>query len=195
LGITAPGWIVTDNIETIPILHSIRLRLEPLRATHADDLFSSFCNPALYDWISTPLPETAAALAKSWTCSGDNGPFHYNACFGLDWAVVRDTDNRAIGKFDADFDDCGRAINLGFVFEQAVWGQGYASEAVHTLLAEFDRCAISEVRAYVTKGNLASMRVLERTGFQFVRIIPDNDIIKGQLFDDLEYVRKKIIDM
>jgi [ribosomal protein S5]-alanine N-acetyltransferase len=195
LGITAPGWIVIDTIETMPILHSIRLRLEPLRATHADDLFLSFCNPSVYDWISTQLPETAEVLAKSWTCSGDNGPFYYDACFGLDWAVVRNADNRVIGKFDADFDDCGRAINLGFVFEQDVWGQGYASEAIRRLLTEFDRCAISEVRAYVTKGNLASMRVLERTGFQFIRIIPDNDIIKGQLFDDLEYVRKKIIDM
>jgi RimJ/RimL family protein N-acetyltransferase len=179
-----------DTVEAMPVLRGTRLRLEPLRAVHASDLFFSFCNPALYEWISTPLPETVEALANSWICSGDHGPFHYDACFGLDWAVVRNADNQVIGKFDADFDDCGRAINVGFVFEQNVWGQGFASEAVRTLITEFDRCAIKEARAYVTKGNLGSGRVLERAGFEFVRIIPDNDMIRGQLFDDLEYVRR-----
>jgi [ribosomal protein S5]-alanine N-acetyltransferase len=179
-------------VQEMEILNSSRLRIEPLRAAHAQSLFLGFSDPALYEWISTPRPETPQALAQSWTCSGDNGPFHYDACFGLDWAVIRCADNKVIGKFDADFDDCGRAINLGFVFQQDAWGQGFAGEATRALLHEFDRCAISEVRAYVTKGNLASGRVLERSGFQFERIIPDNDMIRGQLFDDLEYVRRAV---
>jgi [ribosomal protein S5]-alanine N-acetyltransferase len=129
-------------------------------------------------------------LAQSWTCSGDNGPFHYDACSGLDSAAVLTAENKVIGKFGADFDNYRRVVNLGFVIQQDAWGQGYATEAVRALADEFETRAITEIRAYVTKGNLASGCVLERAGFQFERIVPDHDLIRGQLFDDLEYVRQ-----
>jgi RimJ/RimL family protein N-acetyltransferase len=46
-----------------------------------------------------------------------------------------------------------------------------------------------EQRAYVTRGNHASVRVLEKARFRFTHIIPDNDVIRDQKFDDLKFVR------
>jgi [ribosomal protein S5]-alanine N-acetyltransferase len=177
------------RLKKIGPIQSARLRLEPLRAEHAEGLFAGFSDPALYEWISTPRPETIAALANSWVCSGDHGPFYWEDFFGLDWAVIRTQDNTTIGKFDADFATDGRAINLGYVLQRTAWGKGYGVEAVGALLAELDFIGVYEIRAYVTKGNTASVRLLERLGFRAERILPDNDTIRGQLFDDIEFVR------
>lgn len=38
-------------------------------------------------------------------------------------------------------------------------------------------------------GNQASAQVLKKAGFSLNRIIPDNDTIRGVLFDDEEYIR------
>jgi hypothetical protein len=42
----------------------------------------------------------------------------------------------------------------------------------------------------VTLGNEASERVLSKSGFIRGRVIVDNDTIRGQKHDDVEYVRK-----
>jgi len=42
----------------------------------------------------------------------------------------------------------------------------------------------------VTVGNQASGRLLQRIGFQFTRILPGNDVIRGMVMDDEEYVRR-----
>jgi [ribosomal protein S5]-alanine N-acetyltransferase len=176
------------KVQNLGVLYSNRLKLEPLRAHHSADLFPGFNDPGLYEWISTPQPQTAQALADSWTCSGDNGPFFYNNNFGLDWAAIRMDGNQAIGKLDADFDVNGRVVNLGYVLRQDAWGHGLGREAVGALVGAFVACGVTEIYAYVTKGNVASERLLNGLGFHRQRVIPDNDLIKGQLFDDIEFV-------
>lgn len=59
---------------------------------------------------------------------------------------------------------------LAFFIDSDHWGQGYASEAVTGLLQGV--WAGLTLHAVVIRDNVASRRVLERTGFRFVRINP-----------------------
>ncbi len=80
------------------------------------------------------------------------------------------------------------ASNVGYIFGSAFWGQGLASEAVVALTSYLLGRGVTSLIATVTAGNAASARVLARAGYQFVRVLPDNDCIRGVLHDDEEYV-------
>jgi ribosomal-protein-alanine N-acetyltransferase len=59
--------------------------------------------------------------------------------------------------------------DLGYRFMQSAWGQGYATEAAIACLAfGFNTCQLSHIAAMAHQENLASIRVLEKAGMQFI---------------------------
>jgi RimJ/RimL family protein N-acetyltransferase len=63
-------------------------------------------------------------------------------------------------------------VDLGFAFLPAHRAQGYALESVRAVLDHArDDCGISRLVAIVAPGNLRSIRLLERVGFDFERAI------------------------
>lgn len=67
-------------------------------------------------------------------------------------------------------------LSLGYKFTPNVWGKGYATEFVngiieHTVL----HGNITEIIARTHPENIASIRVLEKTGFIYLEIYDDND--------------------
>jgi ribosomal-protein-alanine N-acetyltransferase len=164
------------------------LRIEPIEARHAPLLFDGMRAPALYEWISMEPPASVEALARRW---GLNLPRlrAQSDCFWPAWAVQRKTDGAWIGELDAEVMSDGVATNVGYFFLPAYWGRGHASEAVGGLCDHLARHGVVEQRAAVTDGNRASERVLERAGFVRTRILPGNDVIRGVVYDDVEFVR------
>jgi RimJ/RimL family protein N-acetyltransferase len=104
--------------------------------------------------------------------------------------VRRASDGCHIGKLDAEVARNDVATNVGYIVFLPFWNQGYATEAVRALAAHLERQGVVEQRALVTLGNDASARVLINSGFVRTRLIPDNDTIRGEKYDDVEYVRK-----
>jgi [ribosomal protein S5]-alanine N-acetyltransferase len=60
---------------------------------------------------------------------------------------------------------------------------------VRAIAAHPERHGVVEQRALVTLGNEASARVMIKAGFVRTRIIADNDTIRGQNCDDIEFAR------
>jgi RimJ/RimL family protein N-acetyltransferase len=63
-------------------------------------------------------------------------------------------------------------VDLGFAFLPRFWGRGYASEAAAAVL-EYGRSAfgLKRVVAVTAPDNHASIRVLEKLGFRFERMV------------------------
>ncbi len=57
--------------------------------------------------------------------------------------------------------------DLGYAFLPAFWSKGYALEAARAVLEDAKR---ERVLAIVSQGNAASIRLLEKLGFGFVRL-------------------------
>jgi [ribosomal protein S5]-alanine N-acetyltransferase len=58
---------------------------------------------------------------------------------------------------------------LGYWFDRAVWGLGYATEATRAIVKfAFDEIVLSRLRAGHASDNAVSARVLQRLGFQSV---------------------------
>lgn len=59
---------------------------------------------------------------------------------------------------------------IGYILKGEVWGKGLATEAARALVAfGFERLGLNEVFATVDDDNSASIRVLEKAGFKFLR--------------------------
>ncbi|MBC7542199.1 MAG: GNAT family N-acetyltransferase [Candidatus Sericytochromatia bacterium] len=169
-------------------LATIRLQLEPMTAAHADALFAPLQDAAIYDWISAKAPGSAEILRRHWgrnecrlSPDGDEA--------WLNWAVRRTSDGAYVGTVDVNVDDAKTATNVGYTFFPAYWGQGLATEAVVAVVNHLIGRGILRLVATVTVGNAASRRVLAKAGFTFTRVLTDNDMIRGVVHDDDEYVR------
>jgi [ribosomal protein S5]-alanine N-acetyltransferase len=92
------------------------------------------------------------------------------------WTVVTKADARIIGwggLYDDPFDP-GWGVEIGYYFDPASWGQGYATELTNACTSFADTVLeLPEVRACARPENAGSRRVLEKTGFELVRFVPE----------------------
>lgn len=143
------------------MIRTARLVLEPLTAAHAPAMFEILSDPALYTYLDFPPPPSLEHLQRVYarleTRRSPDGTEEW-----LNWIVVRD--GAPIGFVQATI-YADRSANVAYVVGSGHWGQGYAIEAVTAMLAELDGCKFF---ATVDVGNVRSIRLLERLGFQHV---------------------------
>lgn len=100
----------------------------------------------------------------------------------FEWGVVCREDGRLIGTcgFTA-FDHGAWRGEIGYSFHPAVWGQGYATEAVRATIAfGFERLGLEAVTARFALVNAASVHVLLKCGMHFVEE-EEPCIVQGKL--------------
>lgn len=92
------------------------------------------------------------------------------------WTVVTKADARIIGwggLYDDPFDP-GWGVEVGYYFDSAAWGHGFATELVAAAVSLADDILrLPEVRAFARPENAGSRRVLEKAGFVVERFIPE----------------------
>jgi len=63
---------------------------------------------------------------------------------------------------------------VAYFFHPLVWGQGYASEMVAACMNVADHALrLPKIQAFAHPANTGSRRVLERAGFEVVRLVPE----------------------
>ena len=92
------------------------------------------------------------------------------------WTVVGKADGRIVGRgglYNDPFEP-GWGVEVGYFFHPDVWGRGYATELVAACIDFADRVLrLPEVRAFAHPANAGSRRVLEKSGFEIVRYVPE----------------------
>ena len=86
------------------------------------------------------------------------------------WATYTKSNNEFIGwcglKYRPELDE----IDLGYRLIRSAWGKGYATEAAkHTLEHGFNKLDLPLITGRAHIENIASLKVLEKIGMQFVR--------------------------
>lgn len=172
-------------------LQTSRLALEPLGARHAPEFFAPMQDDALYEWISMPKPDDPVALRAHWARLESRLAPDGRAAWPT-WALRRLGDGVCIGRVDAEVclaaDGTLVAPNFGYYLFPPYWGQGYASEAVAAASQALLARGVQRLVATVTVGNHASARVLCKAGFVHRRRLAANDLIRGRVVDDDEYL-------
>ncbi|MFC9792900.1 GNAT family N-acetyltransferase [Streptomyces sp. NPDC127584] len=164
-----------------PELHTDRLRLRPFTDADAAPLYALQSNAhVLRYWDSPPWTEQANAQRFLATCRTIE-----REGSGARVAVERVSDGSFIGwcgltGWNPDF----RSASLGYVFEAAAWGHGYATETARAVLGwAFDALDLNRVQSETDTRNVASARVLEKLGFLREGTLREDCVVNGDVSD------------
>ncbi len=84
--------------------------------------------------------------------------------------MVRNVDDAIVGDIGWSSPDGPAYPVVGYDVVEALWGQGYATDALRALIAHlFTRPLVQAVRADTLKTHIASRRVMEKAGMRLVR--------------------------
>jgi RimJ/RimL family protein N-acetyltransferase len=81
-----------------------------------------------------------------------------------------------------------RSASLGYCFDSAAWGHGYATEAARALLQwAFDTLDLNRVQAETDTRNGASARVLEKLNFMHEGTLREDCVVNDDASDSWVY--------
>ena len=173
------------NSETLPVITTSRVVLRWISEDDIDALYEVFSDPQVMRyWSTPPLGHRDAAVAMQREIAEGN---LRNTM--LKWGLALRESNSVIGTttlFNLNLDN-GRA-EIGYAMGRAHWGKGYMHEALQALLTHaFEVMNLRRLEADVDPRNTASIRTLEKLGFQREGFLRERWHVNGEIQDALFY--------
>lgn len=168
-----------------PTLQTERLRLRPFTSADDDALFRLHSSDrVLRYWDSPPWVDRTRAERFLATCVR-----MAEEETGVRLAVDLLSDSAFIGWCALSrWNQEHRSASLGYCFDDAAWGRGYATESGRALLQwGFDTLNLNRVQAEADTRNAASARVLEKLGFVREGTLREDCIVRGEVSDSWVY--------
>lgn len=173
------------NAHTLPVITTSRLVLRWISEDDIDGLYEVFSDPQVMRyWSSAPLAnrEAAAELQREIAAGNENDSM-------FKWGLALRDSNSVIGTttlFNLNLDN--ERAELGYAMGSAHWGKGYMNEALRALVAHaFEVMNLRRLEADVDPRNAASIRTLERLGFQREGFLRERWHVNGEIQDAFFY--------
>ncbi|HNH26735.1 MAG TPA: GNAT family N-acetyltransferase [Anaerolineales bacterium] len=149
-------------------IHSERLTLRPLGLDDARFIFELVNEPSFIQNIGDRGVRTLADAEKYI----ENGPLASYAKngFGLLAVTLKET-GEPIGMCGLIKRDTLEDVDIGYAFLPKFWLKGYAVEAARTVMGTAKALGLKRVVAIVDPANTGSIRVLERLGMSFEKMV------------------------
>jgi [ribosomal protein S5]-alanine N-acetyltransferase len=171
--------------EKLPTIEASRVRLRHIEESDTDSLFEIFSDEkALRFWSWPPYKERAEAeklLAEI------HDSFRQKTLF--QWGIARKSDDKVIGTSTLfRLDERSRRAEIGYILNRRCWGNGYVNEALTALVGfAFEKMKLHRLEADIDPRNSASIKVVERLGFQKEGLLRERWIVGGEIQDTLFY--------
>jgi [ribosomal protein S5]-alanine N-acetyltransferase len=171
--------------EHLPTIDTSRLSLRSISAEDVDDFYKIYSNAEVMRyWSTPPLPNRDAA---SKLISEIHEGLKRREL--LKWGIALRTDDTLIGSvtlFHPDFTH--RRTEIGYALGRSYWGQGYMQETLKAVLSyAFETLNFHRIEADVDPRNTASVRTLERLGFQREGYLRERWQVNGEIQDAYFY--------
>jgi len=157
------------------VLNTERLLLTPLASTDLDFALELWTDPEVVEYVCDAV--TAAEIRQEMSDATKRGG---NGGIGI-WCIADRRTREKLGETyllplpidetDTDFSLVvmgqmpDAEIEIGYFLKPSAWGRGYATEVCKRLLQfAFQEVSLNEVVASVDENNVASKKVLEKSG-------------------------------
>lgn len=149
----------------IPELHTERLTLRRLKVSDSWDMFEYARDPKVTEFLTWHAHPNIAYTREYLQFVGT----HYTIGDFFDWAIVLREQDKMIGTCGfTRIDYTNNCAEIGYVINPAYRGQGIADEAVRSVMGfGFVRLGFNRIEAKFMENNVASRRVMEKTGMTF----------------------------
>lgn len=154
-----------------------RLLLRPLELSDAERMFILDSDPVVCQYLGTQPVESNEVSKK--IIQGIIQQYEDTGVGRL--AVILKDEDKMIGWcglkwHKEEVNGVKEFYDLGFRFIPQYWGKGIATEASRAVVNEaFLTLPIDKIYAYADTRNKASIRVLEKIGFQYIKLFYDRD--------------------
>jgi RimJ/RimL family protein N-acetyltransferase len=175
-------------------LETERLVLRRFTEADVESLVELDADPAVMQYITggrtTPRDEIETEIIPAFL-----GYYERYAGYGF-WAAVEKATGDFLGwfHFRPQKEDRPGEVELGYRLRRSAWGKGYATEGSRALVEKgFAELGVERVYATTMVVNVASRRVMEKSGLRYVRTFhqPWPDYIEGQEEGDVEYALER----
>jgi len=161
------------------ILQTKRLRLRHLSMADADFVLQLLNEPSFIENIGDRGVRTLDD-ARAYITNGPIASYQKHG-FGL-WLVEAKQSGARVGICGLLKRDVLDDVDIGYALLPAFWSKGYALESATGVLSfAREKLGLKRVAAVVSPGNQSSIRLLEKIGFAFekmVRLSPEAEEIK-----------------
>ena len=169
------------DAKTLPVITTPRLVLRWISEDDIDAVYDIFSDPQVMRYWSTgPLSNREAAARMQREIAEGN----LNDTM-MKWGLALRESNTLMGTttlFNLNRDN-GRA-EIGYALSRSIWGKGYMNEALQALLKHaFEVLEMRRLEADVDPRNTASIRTLERLGFQREGFLRERWHVNGEIQD------------
>jgi ribosomal-protein-alanine N-acetyltransferase len=180
-------------IKTIKEIETKRLILRGINENDVEGIYKVFSDPevAKYDWFR-PIEskDDAIKFIKRYKEEFETGE-------EITWGLELKDTKELIGICClGNFDNGARRAEIGYDLVQDKWNKGYATEAVDAIVKfGINQMNLNRIEAFITPGNDASVKVLEKLNFTKEGIVRERDLIKGKLEDGIlmSIIQKDIV--
>lgn len=140
------------------------LTLEPLQASHAEEMFEVLSDAAIYRYLDYEAPASADHLRTVYQrLEARQSPDGQQVW--LNW-VIRPLNRALVGYVQATV-TADQSAYVAYVLGSSHWGHGYAHRALQAMLEHVTSAySVQRFLATVEADNQRSIRLLERLGFQ-----------------------------
>jgi len=164
------------NWPDAPTLLGRQIRLEPLRAEHAQEMAPLLDDPHLHVFIGG-RPASLAELQQRYQRQAA-GRSADGAERWLNWIVRRLDDDRAIGTVQATVADEAGDVTaaVAWVVATPYQGRGYAREAAHVMVAWLWRSGVTRIVAHIHPRHEASAAIARAVNLTPTEVVADGEI-------------------
>ena len=159
-----PQRLVSLLVEAASV-HTDRLELRPVRDEDVERILEYRNLPEVSRWLlRTEVDPTSfrAALGRA-----AEDPDDHSVAVVLDGVVIGTVSLAVVDGMGQPGRPTRSEAELGYIFDPAYSGRGYATEAVTAMVAHaFERLGVRRITAGCFADNLASVRILEKVGMR-----------------------------
>jgi len=169
----------------LPTINTSRLSLRWIRSEDVDDFYAVYSNPEVMRYWSTPPLTNRDATSKLI----DEIHEGIERDDMLKWGIALRSNDKLIGSVTLfHIDLTHRRAEIGYAQCREYWGQGYMQEALRAVLNHaFVMLNLHRIEADVDPRNAASVRTLERLGFQREGYLRERWQVNGEIQDAFYY--------